>query len=279
MAAVAFALASSVAFGAADFIGGLLSRRFAVVAVVLVSQVSGLAAALLVAFAVGGPLAGRSLALGALAGLFAGTGLVAYYRALSVGTMSVVAPIAACGAVVPLSLALVAGERPSSLRLAGAVVAVSGAALTSVQERRAGEAGREAVALALATAVLLGLLLYVFAVASRAGSVAAAMVGVRAGSLAVAALWAVALARAFSLPRRWALVAVLLVGALAAAANGVYGLASARGPISIVALLASLYPVTTVLLAHTVLGERLTRIQVGGVSIAFVGVGMTTAAA
>jgi drug/metabolite transporter (DMT)-like permease len=106
------ALASSVVWGAADFSGGSLTRRLPAFAVTVLSQAAGFVV-LLVAIAVRGDAGGRSLALGLLAGVGGGVGLAAFYRALSLGTMSVVSPLVACGAVVPFAIALATGERPA----------------------------------------------------------------------------------------------------------------------------------------------------------------------
>src|ERR687895_369133 len=105
MTAIALALAASMTWGAADFAGGLLARRIHVVTLAAVSQAGGL-------------------------------GLAAFYRALATGTISVVAPIAACGAVVPLVLALAGGDDPRALALLGAVVALGGAVMASLEERK-----------------------------------------------------------------------------------------------------------------------------------------------
>src|SRR5204862_6810612 len=149
------ALGASLAWGAADFGGGLLTRRFPVVAVAVVSQAAGFVALLVVAAAAEASIDGHGFALGLIAGAGGGLGLAARYRALSVGTVSVVAPVAACGAVVPLVLSLAAGDDPRAVALVGAVVALAGAVLASLEERAADEAGRrDAVALAAGAALL-----------------------------------------------------------------------------------------------------------------------------
>src|SRR5580765_8081516 len=154
--AVLLALASSVAWGAADFAGGLASRRLPVLSVTVVSQAVGFVALLAVFAARGGGLDHRSLALGLLAGLGGGAGLAAFYKALSLGTMSIVSPLAACGALVPFVLSIATGERPSTIALAGAAAALAGAVLASVEERRAPAPDRvRAVALALVAAAAL----------------------------------------------------------------------------------------------------------------------------
>jgi drug/metabolite transporter (DMT)-like permease len=270
-AGLALALASSVVWGAADFSGGSLTKRLPTFAVTVVSQAAGFVA-LLVAVAVHGDVNRRSVALGVLAGVGGGAGLAAFYRALSIGTMSVVSPLAACGAVVPFAIALAAGDRPSALALAGAAAALAGAVLASVEERRASspERGR-AIALAVFAAVALGVFVYFLGLGSREGDVLSTLVGARVGSLAVLLV----LVGATRAPLRLAPAAVPAVAAVGLAdvsANALFAIASSRGLLSLVAVLGSLYPVVTVLLAHVLLGERLTRAQQAGVIVALAGV-------
>jgi len=113
--ALALALGSSIVWGTADFAGGALTRRLPTFAVTVVSQAAGFVALLLV-FAVRGDLASRSFAYGLIAGAGGGIGLAAFYRALSLGTMSVVSPIAACGAVVPFGISTSLRMHPSPSR-------------------------------------------------------------------------------------------------------------------------------------------------------------------
>src|SRR5437762_7132086 len=155
--AVLLALASSVAWGTADFAGGLISRRLPTVAVTVVSQSAGFAALLVAVGVAGFRFDGRSFALGVAAGAGGGAGLAAFYRALPVGTMSIVSPVVACGAVVPFTISLATGERPSTIALAGAVVALVGAVLASAEESRAPARGRaQAILLAVVAAGCLG---------------------------------------------------------------------------------------------------------------------------
>jgi uncharacterized membrane protein len=188
------ALGSSVVWGAADFAGGSLSRRLPVLGVTIVSQAAGFLA-LLVAVAVRGDVGARSLALGLAAGVGGGIGLAAFYRALSLGTMSVISPIVACGALVPFGLSLATGERPA-FALAGAVAALAGAVLASLEERRAASEspGRaRAVVLAVAAAFALGLFVYFLGLGSREGDPLSTLFGARIGSLAVLVVVAVLL--------------------------------------------------------------------------------------
>jgi uncharacterized membrane protein len=269
--ALVFALGSSVVWGAADFSGGSLTRRLPTFPVTIVSQSAGFVA-LLVAVAVRGDVGARSFLLGLAAGAGGGVGLAAFYRALSLGTMSVVSPIAACGAVVPFGIALATGERPSLLAVAGAVAALAGAVLASLEERRSSSPERaRAVALALAAAAALGLFVYFLGLGSREGDALSTLVGARVGSLA----FLVAAAAALRAPLRIAagsVPAVAAVGLADVSANALFAVASTHGLLALVSVLGSLYPVVTVLLAHVLLGERLTRPQQAGVAIALCGV-------
>jgi len=270
--AVLLALASSVAWGTADFGGGLVSRRLPTLAVTVVSQSAGFVA-LLVALAVaGGSVNGRSFALGLAAGAGGGLGLAAFYRALAVGTMSIVSPVVACGAVVPFTISLATGERPSDIALGGAVVALVGAVLASAEESRAPARGRaRAILLAVIAAGCLGVFTYFLGLGSREGSALSTLLGARVGSLTCLLLLAGSRGATVRLGVRQ-LPVVAAIGLADVGANALFALASGHGLLALVSVLGSLYPVTTVLLAHVVLGERLTPFQLAGVGVALAGV-------
>jgi drug/metabolite transporter (DMT)-like permease len=271
--ALVLALGSSIVWGIADFSGGLLTRRLPTFGVTLISQGAGFVA-LLVAIGIRGDLAGRSFALGLLAGVGGGVGLAAFYRALSLGTMSVLSPIAACGAVVPFVISLASGERPSALAVAGAGAALAGAVLASAEERRSESRERSrAVLLAVGSALALGLFVYFLGLGSRQGDALSTLVGARVGSLTCLAAGAIVFRASVRVDRR-DLVPVAAVGLLDVAANSLFAFASGHGLLSLVSVLGSLYPVVTVLLAHMLLGERLTRAQRAGVAVALGGVAL-----
>jgi drug/metabolite transporter (DMT)-like permease len=270
---VAYALFSSVAWGTADFVGGAYTRRLPLAGVLVVTQ-TGAVAAGVVAAALFGGLTPVGLALGALGGVFGAAGLMAYWRALAVGTMGVVAPISALCALIPLALGLASGERPAALRLAGGLVAFGGAVLASFHEHRGGGDGRRSVLLAGATAVLFGLLLYLLSRASDHGGVGSALLGSRVATAAVLGGWMLSLRPEIRFGGGRTTLVLLIGGTLSASANGVFALATERGQLSLVALLASIYPVTTVVLARATLAERLTKVQLGGVLVAFAGVAL-----
>lgn len=270
--AVLLALASSVTWGIADFGGGLVSRRLSTVAVTVVSQTAGFVVLLIVFGARGAHLDGRSFAIGLAAGAGGGAGLAAFYRALAVGTMSIVSPIVACGAVVPFAISIATGERPSTIALTGAGVALAGAVLASAEERRAAARERaHAVMLATLAAGALGLFTYFLGLGSREGTALSTLVGARVGSLTLLLMLALVLRAPLRLGHQ-ALLPVAAVGLCDVAANALFALASGHGLLALVSVLGSLYPVMTVLLAYVFLGERLTTLQLAGVGIALAGV-------
>src|SRR5712691_8227649 len=219
MAAIALALGSSLVWGCADFMGGFFTRRLPLAAVTVVSQAAGFAVLLGWLAGTGLTLDGRATALGMLAGIAGAVGLAAFYRALALGTMSIVSPVVACGALVPFALALATGERPSGLVIAGAVGALAGAVLASVEEHRAGEPGRRRGALlALVAALAIGLFIYFLGLAGRDGATLSALVGARIGSLTLL-LATVAVTGASLRIDRGSLPAVATLGVLDTTAN------------------------------------------------------------
>jgi len=280
--AVVLALLSSVLWGASDFLGGLLSRRRAAGLVVGASQAVGLVAITLVALPAGAfddPTGYLPWAVGAgIAGL---VGLVCFYAALASGTMGVVSPIAALGVVVPVLVGLARGERPETVQLVGIAVAIVGVVLASGPEL-AGRAGVRPVLLAAVAALGFGLALLFIAEGSRSSTLMT-LVTMRATSVSVAALALVLAVRRVSGGRlerhrlrldRPDLLLVAVIGIGDVGANLAFGLASTRDDVSIVAVLGSLYPVVTVLLARVVLRERLGSAQSAGVALALGGVAL-----
>jgi drug/metabolite transporter (DMT)-like permease len=193
------------------------------------------------------------------------------YSALARGTMGVVAPIASCGMALPVVLGLLAGERPAALQLGGVAVAVLGVVGSAGPDlRRTGTPQRRAVLLALAAAALFGVEIFCVARGSTS-SVSMTLVGMRLS--AVACLSAALLARPadrgpFS---RGDLPPLLALGCLDLAATAAYALAASAGLVSLVAVLASLYPAVTALLARRLLSERLSGVQRGGVAAVLAG--------
>jgi drug/metabolite transporter (DMT)-like permease len=272
------ALAASLSWGIGDFLAGRVSRRVPLLTVLVVSQAAGLGSIALVVLARGeGPPAARYLGYAALAGLAGAVGLAALYRGLAVGSMSVVAPISATAAVIPVVAGVVTGERPSGLQAAGIVAAIAGVVLAS-REPGAGRAGggvATGVGLALVAALAFGLLLVALGAASE-GDALWATLAMRATSFSALAVTAVVV-RASVSPGRADLPVLLVVGLLDTAGNALFAVASTESLLSVAAVLAQVYPVVTVILARVVLGERIARPQQVGVVSALAGVALITA--
>jgi len=270
--AALLALLSSLLWGSADFLGGTVSRRLPALLVVGASQLAGLVAVVVVAVATGELDAPTGyLPWAAAAGIAGLIGLVSFYSALAAGTMGVVSPIAALGVVVPVVVGLARGERPAALQMVGIVVAVVGVVLASGPEL-GGRAGARPLVLATVSAIFFGLTLLFIAEGARTSTVMT-LVTMRVTSVAIVATLLVTLSRRTVVrltSRDVSLIAVVGIGD--AAANLAFGAASTRGLVSVVAVLGSLYPVVTVLLARVVHHERLAMVQNLGVVAALGGV-------
>ncbi|HEY7174543.1 MAG TPA: DMT family transporter [Micromonosporaceae bacterium] len=265
---ILLAALSAAVWGTGDFSGGKASQRAQPLAVALVSQLLGLPVlAVCVAFLGGsGPTVG-DIGWGALAGVAGFGGILLLYRGLSSGAMSVFAPISAVtAALIPLIVGLAAQKAPSTAGLVGAVLAIVAIALVSMTGGRGGKVSLELVGLALATGAMFGIF---FAVLGLAGSSAGVwpMVGVRIGSVGVGLIAAAATKTSLRLPRgtwRWTATA----GVFDISANVLYVLATEHGQLSIVAPIAALYPVSTVLLALAIDRERMRPVQLAGLGLA-----------
>ncbi|MFL5539363.1 MAG: DMT family transporter [Longimicrobiaceae bacterium] len=274
------ALASSLFYGAADFLGGLAARRTATFPVVVVSQLAGLVL-LLIAMPLLPAAAptGADLAWGAAGGVAGGVGVGLLYYALSVSAMSVVAPVtAACAIAVPVVAGLALGEHPGAGALAGVGLAAVAIGLISREPAPDRPVLLGATGRGVLLALVAGLAIGAFYVAlERTAPAAGAWPLVAARSASVAMLAAVALlARRRLRPDRGALPIILAGGALDMLANLLYLLAVRQGLLSVVAPLASLYPAATVLLAWIVLGERLHWFQGLGLAFAAVAIVLVT---
>ncbi len=269
--AAALALLSSILWGTADFGGGLVSRRLPAPAVVAWTQAAGLAVVTAVVVTTRAYVAPAGwLGWAILAGVVGPLGLVLFYTALATGTMGVVSPIAALGGAVPVAAGLVAGERPTPLQWVGMVVALAGTVLASGPEMSGGARAR-AVVLAALAGFCFGLALLGIARGAQSSSLMT-LFGMRVTSVSAAVVVGLVLRTTGGVRWRDALP-LAAVGVADAAANVFFGLAAAVGEmVSVVAVLGSLYPVATVLLARFVLRERMLAVQRAGVAGALVGV-------
>ena len=324
MLGIALALAASVCWGSGDFLGGFSTRRASLWAVIIGSQAVGLAGAALVTLGTGhgwpGLQAVWPVLLGGLASVVA---ISCFYKALAIGTMSIVAPISATNALIPFVVGIAAGERPATAQLAGVALAAVGVILVAIEPARSGEtigaaalpgepavepAGaaalfrpgratdeaalpataargavvrparrdqRRAIALALTAAVCMGLVLVGYDATARYDPLWA-MLGGRLSSAVLFAVLFVVLRPQVKVERS-ALPLIIAVGILDTGANGLFALATTETYLSLVAVLGSLYPVVTVLLAFGVLRERIAPHQMAGAVATLAGVALIAA--
>lgn len=285
MLAPLLALTSSLLWGTGDFLGGRASRGHAVLVVLFWSQ----AAMVLLVWGAVGIAAGigalelepRALIIGGAGGMAGVIALGAFYKALAIGPMSVVPPIAAAGVLLPVGVGLATGAPPTTLVLFGIALAIIGVVLASAGE---GSNDDSNVATRIAPATL-GLCLIAatgfgiifiamdMAAGDDAFTALAATAGIRLGSF-IALLLAVLATRT----RPWMTVTprttlgFAAIGLFDTGANFTFAVAAALGELEIVAVLGTLYPAVTSALAHVVLGERLGRLQLVGVALAIGGV-------
>jgi drug/metabolite transporter (DMT)-like permease len=276
MIPVALALGASIAWGCSDFLAGLKTRRLAVLWVLLVSQATGLVLVLVAALASGHPLPGGDAALlAAGAGLAELVGFAALYRALAVGAMSVVAPVSATAALLPVLLSISTGEAPAAAQLLGIALALCGAVLASFEPGAGGRRAMAGAGLALVAALGFGTFFVGMDLAADDGALWAVALN-RAAAVAVLVVVVLAL-RPGRLERR-AVAPLAAVGALDIAANTMFAFALTLGMAAIVSVLGSLYPLATVVLARAVLHEQVTGSQRTGVLAALAGIGLVSLA-
>lgn len=272
MSALLLGLSASLSWGVADFFGGVASRQGRVAATVaLLHLIGSLALAGVLVVRGEGPPPLSELGLGLIAGCGGGLGLMAFYRGLAIGAMGLVAPISALGVVIPVGWGIARGERPGALVVVGLMLALAAAVLVS----RTGEAhSRRGLGHAALAAVGFGIFFLFLSSAAETD-----------------ALWATGAARCASVPIVIALALIMggtlrpgggrgqmrliaVAGLLDVTANVLFAIATQRGLTSVVAVLGSLYPVATVILARVVLHERLSRIQAMGAAGALAGVAL-----
>ncbi len=278
MLAVALALAASSCWGVADFLGGLQAKRVPVALVLCLVEGTGLLLVLVVILATGEPLPGtRAAVLAVVAGIAGVIALGCFYRALAIGTMSIVAPISATGVSLPVVVGIATGDSVSTVVALGLAVTVCGVVLASRErheDAERGAAGTLSVALALVAALGFG---SYFILSDAAADDSVLWLLVLSRIVPVPILAAIAWQRRMAFPAPQITRLLVLAGTLDCGATALYALANTKGALSIVAVVGSLYPVMTVLLARTFLGERIRRVQQAGVVAALAGVAMIAA--
>jgi drug/metabolite transporter (DMT)-like permease len=272
------AIGSAVLYGAADFTGGLTTRRASTIPVVLLSQAAGmLLLALILPLLPHASPSRPDLLWGAAAGLTGGIGVALLYHALAIGSMAVVAPTTAvCAVAIPVVVSVLLGERPVPLAVAGIALGIVSIALVSQQPRpdtTPSARGRQSGAgTALVSGIAIGFFLLSFAQTGSHAGMWPLLVA-RVVSVSLFGVMAIAGGRSIRMPAQVTALAIV-AGVIDMLANALYLLATRQGPLSIVVTLSSLYPASTVLLARIVLGERLRPWQITGVGCALTAVAL-----
>jgi len=274
---IAFGLVSALAWGIADFGGGLASRRATLFGVVLVSQVSGLVVSIVLALLSGEPWpAPVDLAWSVLSGVVGAAGVLALYGGLAVGRMGVVAPVAGMlGASVPVLAGIVLEGLPQPIVLAGIGLAIVAVVLVSRVAGGAG-AGRSGIELGVIAGLCIGL--FNVTISRIDENLVFGPVSIARLVVIVLVVGAILLARRPGTVPARLLPAVAVIGVLDMLGVAAFLFAEQTGPLAVASILSSLYPVTTVLLAAIVLRERVTRhhavgIAAAGVAILMIGAG------
>ena len=274
MFAAALALAAAASWGVGDFFGGLKSRSLNPVAVLIVAQPIGLTLlAIWVAVRGQGP-PGSSVLWACLAAVLGTTGLIAFYKGMAAGALSIVAPIAGAGAAIPVIWGLAHGDHPSGYQELGFAAALIGVVLASFERRP--EAARLAAGVGWAAIAMVAFGAYYIPMheASHGDFLWAAFVFRLTSTTLIAAAWLVLRPPS---ARRADLPVLASIGILDTGGNVFFAAASTKGLVSVVSILASLYPVVTVLLARAVLHERVHRSQELGIVLALAGIVLISA--
>ncbi|MFF4342670.1 EamA family transporter [Kitasatospora sp. NPDC001540] len=286
MIALLLALGSSLAYGCADFLGGLGARRAHVLRTVLVAAPASLAVELLLWPLLGARFEPGAVGWGAASGAASAAAFALLYRTLAIGPMNVLSPVTALvSAMLPVAVGLLQGERLGAAGLLGLPLALAAVVLVSAGPGGGGEDGggegggggrvrasRRALLLALGAGAAIAVQLVCLHQAPSGSGVAPLIVG-RAVTSALT-LTAVLLWRRRLGAERPAYGLAATAGALDSLAGVLFLLAARSGDLAVVAVVTALYPTGTVLLARTVLAERIHRGQVAGLGAAALAVGL-----
>ncbi|HEY8773752.1 MAG TPA: EamA family transporter [Gaiellaceae bacterium] len=277
MVAVLLALAASASWGVSDFLGGLASRRLTLATVMGLTTPIGLVAiGVLVAIRWQAPPSISFILWGALTGVLGAAGISSLYRGLTVGRMGVVAPISATAPLIPVTVGLARGERPSALQGIGMGLALVGVVLTGREHDS--ETGRRVASGAifgLIAAVTFGGSLISLDQAANSDPYWATLVLRAAATFAVAAALLVTRSPVRAPRSVWPTLTAIAV--LDIAGTVFFAVSTTKGLISVVSVLVSLVPVYVAFLARFVLHERLERVQLAGASSAVAGVVLISA--
>jgi drug/metabolite transporter (DMT)-like permease len=275
--AALLALGAALAWGTGDFLGGLASRRARVLTVLAISQLTGLVGLTVWLVVSRDPWPGMDESAPAVgAGIAGAVGLAALYRGLALGAMAIVAPISAASPIVPLAVDAINGSTPGARQWLGIAAVLTGIAVLS---RGPGGSGgrRTAAGVGLALVAALGFGLFIVGIDAAADESVPWAVTTARGTATVLALAAALATRSTLRPARALIPLLLAVGVFDTGANVLVTAATTFGSAGIVAVLSALYPVTTIVLARLVLGERVDRWRRAGGAVALCGAALVAA--
>jgi drug/metabolite transporter (DMT)-like permease len=275
--AALLALAASLAWGAGDFVGGLKSRTLPLLTVLIGAQLVGVTWIGLFVAARGEGWPGNGVLWAMPAALCGTLGLAAFYRGMATGAISIVAPLAATGAVIPVVVGIALGDRPSTVQLLGFPLAIGGSIVASREPHPALGQGRIAVGVQWAALAAVGFGLFFLPMHEASGHDYLWAVLVFRGTALTLVLSAVVFARPSLRVTRAQFGALAVVGVFDTSGGIFFAASSTHGLVSVVSVLASLYPVVTVALAWAYLRERLDLSQATGVAAALAGVVLISA--
>jgi drug/metabolite transporter (DMT)-like permease len=264
------ALGASLAWGVADFTGPLLSRALGTLRVLFWAQVGGVGALVLTLAVRAEPPKGWGVLYATVAAVGGISGLYAYYRGMQLGAMSVVAPIAGISAIVPVTVGIVSGDHPSTAQVAGIACAIVGVGFASIEQQEGGRRVATGVGLALLAALGFGLYFPWMHAAGKVDFWWASLIFRSTALVLVAGAAAAARPTLRLAPRDLAIAAAVGLGDTVG--NVLFAASSAHGLVSLTSVLASLYPIVTVLLAAAILKERVAGLQRAGVVLTLAGV-------
>ena len=265
------ALVSSLCWGLADFTGGLATRRVGSLRVISVTYPVGFILLVVLALTiVPGTISTSVIGWSIFVGIFGLAAMFPLYGALALGPMGIVSPLTALGgALVPVVVGIARGETVTALTVGGMVLAVAAVILVSREPGPHRRVTPRALVLSAAAGLLIGTYLTGIGVAPEDSGIWVATLGRGVGSIILAVVAVVLIARkgtASWRPFPWLLA--VITGCVDALANGLFQLAAQGGELVVVAVIGCLYPAATLLLAHWVLKERMTKVQGLGVALA-----------